>query len=575
MLGLNLALSIWTAIRSWLPSSLFADNEQGVWYDPSDFSTMFQDSAGTTPVTAVEQPVGLMLDKSRGLVLGPELVVNGGFDTDLSGWSVVAPATAEWTSNGIRVSRNSGSFNWQAAAPISLVAGKSYKVSFSITSTPTAANGGLEIYTANRATARYLIANFRYPSIGTYSAVFTATITENALVMVGISGSMTGEVTLDNISVRELPGNHASQPTATSRPVVSARVNLLTKTEQFDDGVWAKSNVTVGGNKVIPNATSGQHFVGQGIAASGVTHTIVVKAKQAGYTWLKLVAFNQYANFDLSSGVVGANFSGVSRSISAAEDGSYICSFTFTSASSVSLQGCIIKVATADNASWDTANFSGNGTDGIDVYYADLRVANDGVGIPAYQRVNTATDYDSTGFPVYLRADGVDDGMVTNSIDFTATDKMTVVAGVRKLSDAVTGFLAELSTTVANAGTFGLQAPNTAGTYRFESGGSIPYAGVATASGYAAPITNVITGIGNISGDQSILRVDAIQAAINTGDQGAGTFGNYPLYLFRRGGSSLPFNGRFYGLTIVNKLLSTTELEQLETYVNGKTRAFA
>ena len=43
--------------------ALFAAGEQGAWFDPSDFSTMFQDSAGTTPVTAVEQPVGLMLDK--------------------------------------------------------------------------------------------------------------------------------------------------------------------------------------------------------------------------------------------------------------------------------------------------------------------------------------------------------------------------------------------------------------------------------------------------------------------------------------------------------------------------------
>ena len=36
----------------------------GALFDPSDLSTLYQDSAGTTPVTAVEQPVGLMLDKS-------------------------------------------------------------------------------------------------------------------------------------------------------------------------------------------------------------------------------------------------------------------------------------------------------------------------------------------------------------------------------------------------------------------------------------------------------------------------------------------------------------------------------
>jgi len=46
------------------PSALFAGGTEGVWYGPSDLSTLFQDSAGTTPVTASGQPVGLTLDKS-------------------------------------------------------------------------------------------------------------------------------------------------------------------------------------------------------------------------------------------------------------------------------------------------------------------------------------------------------------------------------------------------------------------------------------------------------------------------------------------------------------------------------
>lgn len=53
-----------TLRRAWSPSYLFAASEPGAWYDPSDMSTLFQDSAGTTPVTAVEQPVGRILDKS-------------------------------------------------------------------------------------------------------------------------------------------------------------------------------------------------------------------------------------------------------------------------------------------------------------------------------------------------------------------------------------------------------------------------------------------------------------------------------------------------------------------------------
>ena len=46
------------------PLSLFQSGEQGAWYDPSDLSTLFQDAAGTTPVTLDGQPVGLITDKS-------------------------------------------------------------------------------------------------------------------------------------------------------------------------------------------------------------------------------------------------------------------------------------------------------------------------------------------------------------------------------------------------------------------------------------------------------------------------------------------------------------------------------
>lgn len=43
---------------------LFANGEQGFAYDPNDLSTMFQDAAGTVPVTGAGQAVGLMKDKS-------------------------------------------------------------------------------------------------------------------------------------------------------------------------------------------------------------------------------------------------------------------------------------------------------------------------------------------------------------------------------------------------------------------------------------------------------------------------------------------------------------------------------
>ena len=45
-------------------SQLFANNEQGFAFDFNDLSTMYQDAAGTIPVTGVGQPVGKVLDKS-------------------------------------------------------------------------------------------------------------------------------------------------------------------------------------------------------------------------------------------------------------------------------------------------------------------------------------------------------------------------------------------------------------------------------------------------------------------------------------------------------------------------------
>jgi hypothetical protein len=58
------AIYISELATSFSPIDLFQNNEQGAWYDPSDLTTMFQDSAGTIPVTADGQPVGLILDKS-------------------------------------------------------------------------------------------------------------------------------------------------------------------------------------------------------------------------------------------------------------------------------------------------------------------------------------------------------------------------------------------------------------------------------------------------------------------------------------------------------------------------------
>ena len=176
----------------------------------------------------------------------------------------------------------------------------------------------------------------------------------------------------------------------------------------------------------------------------------------------------------------------------------------------------------------------------------------------------------------YLACDGTDDGMVTASIDFTGTDKMTVVCGVRKLSDAAIGVICEMSANSAiNSGVFGLIAPPSSGaaSYYLRSTGTTARDATSPTS-YPAPITNVIAGIGDIGGDSVAMRINGTQVASSSLDQGTGNYGNYPLYLFRRGGTTLPANINFYGLIIRGAATSARDLGYMEKFMNSRTGAY-
>jgi hypothetical protein len=195
-----------------------------------------------------------------------------------------------------------------------------------------------------------------------------------------------------------------------------------------------------------------------------------------------------------------------------------------------------------------------------------------------YQRVGnvavTPSDYDASAGFYYLKFDGVDDGMVTNSIDFTATDKMTVFAGVRKLSDAAQAVVAELSVSrAANAGAFTLTAPNAPGdNFSWQARGSAEQSAL-IATPYSAPVTAVISATSDIPADSRVLRVNDAKFT-STADQGDGNFGNYPLYIGRRGGTTLPFNGHLYSLIVRGAATTDTRIAQTERWVNKKTGAY-
>ena len=184
---------------------------------------------------------------------------------------------------------------------------------------------------------------------------------------------------------------------------------------------------------------------------------------------------------------------------------------------------------------------------------------------------------DGTG-RYFLLFDGTDDWLQTASINFTSTDKVTMWAGVRKLSDASSGILVDLSEDPAViSNTFSMLAPSQTGanSYRFNSRGNGVIQGAGTGVFAEAPNTSVLTGIGNISGDITQLRRNAVVVETNISDQGTGNYGNYPLYIGKRSVISINcFNGRLYSLIVRGAQSTATQISNAETYVNSKTGAY-
>lgn len=415
----------------------------------------------------------------------------------------------------------------------------------------------------------------------------------------GTTPVTTAGQTVARINDKSGRGNHATQATAASRPTYGVvpqggRRNLLTYSEQFDNAAWAKTNATVTANAgTAPDGTTtadkivgslsanAAREVSQAISksASAISYTAsaYLKASDTNFAVLSVFDGGSVFNrqwFDLQNGTAGATavggggFTSVSASIVSVGDGWWRCSVSFTSNTTTSISAFF--AATTANAILAPAN---GVAAGAFIWGAQLET---GSTATAYQRVGNAFDVTEAGVPSlhYLSFDGVDDFLVTPTIT-PNIDKAQVFAGVRKLSSASFPVIVEHSaSTSSNAGSFNMLACGTAdGTagWLFASKGTTA-ANAAVNSGYAAPITSVVVGLGDISGDLSTLRANGAQIAQATNDQGTGNYLAYPLYIGRRGGTSLPFNGQLYSMIVrFGANLDAGTISNTERWIGGKT----
>lgn len=564
-LGLNSTQNVFS------PSNLFATGAKGAWYDPSDLSTMFQDSNGTTPVTAVEQPVGLILDKSKGK--GPNLAAgNGDFSSGQGAWTESIAGTWDFTNGTATHKATSGASNIQLNV---LTLGKFYEVTFTLVSVTV---GSIRPY-IGLGTPTTL-----FSTPGTYTV--RGFCTTDAILYMDTSVA-NNDVVIDNIIINEIQGNHASQATTTSRPTLSARYNLFTKSEAFSDSSWIKANIStvldsitgpvgLSGtvHKLIEDTTAATaHAIRQaGVITTGQSYSDkwVVKAGERTKCILTVYGLvNGEVTYDLAVGTVASHSAAVTDwGITPLGNGWFEIYAKWSSVAA----GSAISLHLLNAA--DNSVYNGDGTSGLYIFRADHRLASDvSNAIPPYQRVNTSTDYDTSGFPSYLLFDGIDNYLITPSIDFSATDKMTVFAGVTKLSDA-TGMIVELSADEsANSGTFNLFTnlpTHLSANKTVHSDGSFPST--------VAPVSFVSTSsidlaLGAVAANAMKLRTNGvpITATSFTANPGVGNFGNYAIYLGRRGGATYPLNGRIYPMIICGKQCNTIEITQTERYVASKT----
>lgn len=173
----------------------------------------------------------------------------------------------------------------------------------------------------------------------------------------------------------------------------------------------------------------------------------------------------------------------------------------------------------------------------------------------------------------HLLFDGTDDFLVTPTIT-PGTDKAQVFAGVRKLSDAAFGMIAEHSTG-AGAGRVYLGCSNGGGNYVAQYAGTGSNVNAQSGPSFPAPITNVATALANIAAPDLTLRLNGTVAANNTTTPGTGNFGAFAFYVGRRNGTSLPFNGRIYGLILrFGANLSAAQIASTEAWLNQRTGAY-
>ncbi|WP_340109449.1 hypothetical protein [Pikeienuella sp. HZG-20] len=196
-------------------SDLFANGEDGAWFDPFDAASMFLTSDGATLISGAADPVGKILDLSGGgSGLGAEAVGNADFSDGLSGWTGArSNETVTLESGRARATATASGAYGVAGVATGLTIGRTYQLRANTSGaepkffrvTTDAALSGVEPVNSTGAT---------------FSTTFVATAATHYIGVIGVADAPGDFVEIWSASIREELGSPARQATDGLRPTL-------------------------------------------------------------------------------------------------------------------------------------------------------------------------------------------------------------------------------------------------------------------------------------------------------------------------------------------------------------------
>jgi hypothetical protein len=225
---------------------------------------------------------------------------------------------------------------------------------------------------------------------------------------------------------------------------------------------------------------------------------------------------------------------------------------------------------TYSNTSVNCLIYAASGTPTIYAWGAQT----EGGSVPTtYQRVTTSTNYDSVGFPRYLRLDGVDDFMATSAFDF-GSDKASVFTGITKNMVSSNAFWVDFGNRTANSFELGSLNPTTPRPYLgMRASGSI-YSAFDNAGSFDGNVFSVHSGLFDVAGatlgDSFKRRVNGVQRTVIQNDAGPVGTGNFGTQVLRLGHASGLHNGAISQIVILNRTATADEITKTENFIANK-----